>query len=117
MVQFIASAATYQITTSAKIVAASGAWRSIRGWRARDAVARSGSASELLVIGMSCAQPGTDALGDSEKLRRLADLQRPVARKIAVDDIDDAAGTRRHHHDPARKEHRFRDRMGDEQHG
>src|SRR4051812_12587042 len=116
MLQFIASAATYQITMSARIVVASGAWRSTRGWRARGAVARSGSASELLVIGMSRTQAGTDALGNPEKFRRLADLQRAVARKIAIDDIDDAAGPRRHHHDPARQEHRFRDRMGDEQH-
>ena len=51
-----------------------------------------------------------------EELGRLADVERAVARKVAVDDVLDAAGPRRHHHDARREEHRLGDRVGDEHH-
>src|SRR3984893_752292 len=113
----MATAATYQITMSARTVVASGASRSTSGWRANVAGARTGSASELLVIGVSRTQARAHPLRDLEEFGRLPDFQRAVAGKIAIDDIDDAAGARRHHHDLGREEHRFRDRVGDEQHG
>src|SRR5882757_10574487 len=42
----------------------------------------------------------------------------PAARalQIDIDDLLDAAGRTRHHHDLVRQEHRLIDRMGDEQH-
>src|SRR3954471_22512431 len=46
--------------------------------------------------------------------QQLAAAARP--RQIDVDDLADAAGRFRHHHDLVREENRFVDRMRDEQH-
>src|SRR6201987_846926 len=66
---------------------------------------------------MSCAQTSAYTLGEFQESRRLPDLQRAIGWEIAIDDVDDAARPRRHHDDPAREEHRFGNRMGDEQDG
>ena len=46
------------------------------------------------------------------ELARVRSLRSPH-----VDDVADAAGPRRHHHDPVGEEHRLGDRVGDEDHG
>src|SRR4051812_46709669 len=114
---FIRTAATYQIATSANTTVATGAMRTSSGWPRKARRRGAGRAIALFVIGMPRAQAGANAMCDLEEFRRLADLQGTLARKIAVDDIDDAAGPRRHHHDPGRQEHRLGNRVGDEQHG
>src|SRR5207248_2054936 len=47
----------------------------------------------------------------------LPDVEGAIGRQVAIDDLDDAAGPRAHHHDLARQEHRLGDRVGDEDHG
>src|SRR3546814_5583233 len=49
--------------------------------------------------------------------RRLADVEPAVARQVAVDHVDDATRPRAHDDDLGRQEHRFGDRVGDEQQG
>src|SRR5580692_6624295 len=63
---------------------------------------------------MAGPQAGADALRDFQKLWRFSDFERAVARKIAVDDVDDPARPRRHDYNLAGEKYRFRNRMGDE---
>src|SRR6202034_637818 len=79
-----------------------------------DCASTHGYRRPLLVIGMAGAQAGADALRDFQKLWRFSDFERAVARKIAVDDVDDPARPRRHDYNLAGEKYRFRNRMGDE---
>src|ERR1700716_4238083 len=115
--RFISTAAMYQIAISAKTMVTIGAQRSTSGCCRSICDLDTGRASALLIIRVPRPQPNAHALRDLQKFRRLADLQGAVARKVAVDDIDDPARPRRHHHDPAPQKHRFGNRMGNEQDG
>src|SRR6185295_14410231 len=74
------------------------------------------SAGASMVMRLAGAQRDADPVGDGEELRRLADIEGAVGRQVAIDDLDDAAGPRAHHHDLARQEHGLGDRVGDEDH-
>src|SRR3984957_492250 len=114
---FMRIAAMYQTTIRTSKMISTGARSAIqRGHRNRcgaSACEASLVAGVLLVIGMPRAQSRAHALGDLQKRRRLADFEGAVAREIAGDDVDDAAGPRRHHHDPGRQEYRLGDRGGE----
>src|ERR1700741_4976331 len=113
--QFMATAAKYQIAISARTTVMSGAFRATSGWLQKGAERRRGRASALLVIGVPRPQPGANPLRYLEEFRRFPDLDRPVGREVAVDDVDDAARAWRHHHDLAGEEYGLGDRVGDEQ--
>src|SRR5207237_1243082 len=71
----------------------------------------------LAVMRLAEAQRDADPVGNGEEFRRLAAIEGAIGRPVAIDDLDDAAGPRAHHHDLARQEHRLGDRVGDEDHG
>ena len=50
----------------------------------------------------------------ADEIRLFADLEMPSAAKLDRHDLLDLAGPRRHHDHAVRQEHRFADRMGDE---
>ena len=87
-----ATAATYQIAISARTTTpAARSARPADGARAMGA-ARSGSASALSRHRSARrASPSRTRWAIFEELRRLADVERAVAREVAVDDVDDAA--------------------------
>src|SRR5271156_4391927 len=62
----------------------------------------------LPVIRMPLPEAVPDSVGDAHEFRRFADVQRPVAGKIAFDDVVDAPRAGRHDDDVGRQEHRFR---------
>src|SRR6185437_4765086 len=96
----------YQTAISTATIASTGrAWPSRRRW-----------ARLFIDVAVSRAQAEPDAMRDLGETRILADLEIAVARQIALDDVDDAAGPRRHHHDAARQEHRLGNRVRDEDH-
>src|SRR5260370_35781411 len=59
-------------------------------------------------IGMALAQAVAHTVGDLQKLRRLADFERPVAWKAAIDHVVNAARARVHDTDLGQQENRFR---------
>src|SRR5579872_3519581 len=115
--RFIRTAATYQTAISTRTIVTTGAKRSTSGCCRKRPLRSAGKASVLLVIGMPCPKADPNPLRNLQEFRRLTNFQRAVARKIAVDDIDDAAGSRRHHHDLGGQEHRLGNRVGHEQDG
>src|SRR5687767_9655639 len=51
------------------------------------------------VIGVTRAQTVADTMGDTQEFLGVTKIERAVRRKVAIDDVDDAAGPRRHHND------------------
>src|SRR5260370_15287200 len=105
---FITTAATYQIERSAATTAITGTRSAIARRRHRDRSrghdfdAALSAPRALLVIGMSRAQAHAHPPGDVQEFGRFANFKRAITRQVAGDDIDDAAGAWRHHHDPPR---------------
>src|ERR1700737_4775556 len=100
------TAARYQRATRGSMSVRTGACR-VRT-ECRPGTANAGTLSALFVIRMPRAKAHTNTLGDTDEFRRLAELQCTLAREIALDNVDDAARPGRHHDDPGRDKHRFR---------
>src|ERR1700733_8797861 len=73
-------------------------------------------AATSIDIGMPLAQATAHAMRNLDEFGRLADLEGALAREVAVYDVVDAPGTRRHDDDLGGQEHRLGDRVRDEHH-
>src|SRR5262245_57844655 len=91
------TAAKYQITTMAKIRVRTG--RALPS-NALEIIRGRGSTISK-VIGMTGAQSVADAMGDVQERLGVADVECAIGRKVAIDDVDDATRTRRHHDNAA----------------
>src|ERR1700680_1706414 len=88
----------YHSTRSASSTLATGSARSRKAARAL-----------CIVIAVPGLEAGAHAMGDGRELGGFPDVERALCRQVAVDDVDDAAGARAHHHDARRQEHRLGD--------
>src|SRR4051812_46634452 len=110
---FSQTAATYQTARSTARTVTTG-----RILLSRALLRRTGSrlAATASVIAVTRPESYPHAVCYLQKLRRLAGVQIPVGGQIAVDHLQNAPWTRRHHDDLRRQEDRFRGGVGDEDH-
>ena len=85
---------------------------------------RSGASAQRRSLGLRSAreeqvggEERADLVRDRAEARRRDDFERARTRNIDVDDLQDPARARRHHHNAVGEEHRFGDRVGDQQDG
>src|SRR3546814_20214018 len=101
------TAPRYQRTSSARQTTAGGpAWPAKARESAPRAATRGGDSASV-VIAVSGAQALPHAVGDLREAAALAQVEGAVGRELAVDDVDDAAGARRHDDDLPRQEDRL----------
>src|SRR3546814_3057315 len=101
------TAPRYQRTSSARQTTAGGpAWPAKARESAPRAATRGGNSASV-VIAVSGAQALAHAVGDLREAAALAQVEGAVGRELAVDDVDDAAGARRHDDDLRRQEDRL----------
>src|SRR5215213_5278354 len=104
--QFIAMAATYQITMTASTTTRTGPVLPCHRREGFCLAWRTGKVSASVVIGMPGSQTLADPVCDPKEFGCLTDFQPAVAPQNAgINDVDDASRTRRHDNDLRGEEH------------